>query len=103
MVIKVAWIVAEFIDEWRNLNSQSVVFLQIDREIGCGASPDGLKCSSILLAIDCDAHDARSSLMQGIYLFERSHNILRVCGRHALGGNGVPKPNGDRADLYRTR
>ena len=88
---------------WRDVEGEPVVFLEVDGEVGLRAGPDCRQGRGVLPAVDSDPHDARARRVQGIGLRERRGHVLRVGGRHALGGDGVAAPDVNAADPDGTR
>ena len=87
VVIQVTGVVTELGDVWRDDLCQSVVLLQVDREIGVGFGGDIDDGPRVGGAIDSDPDDIRSSFMQIPDLGRRGRNVAGRGGCHALDGD----------------
>ena len=87
MVIQVPRVVADLVDIRRDDFCQSIIFLQVDRQIARDLLPNFDQRFGIFLAVDRDAHDISTGIHEVVYLPHRGVNIRRLCGRHALHGN----------------
>ena len=86
-----------------DVEGEPVVFLEIDREVGLRAGPDGGQGCGVLFAVDGDPHDARPGGMQGVGLIDRGGHVGRVRRGHALGRNRVAGADRDAPDPHGPR
>jgi hypothetical protein len=98
VVIEVARVVADLIDVRGDQLGQAVVFLQIDRQVRLRLLANFGQGLGVLLAIDSNADDIGSGLVQQVHEPDGGVDILRVRGRHALHGDRMAAANGGGAD-----
>ncbi len=100
VVIEMARVVANFIDQRGHVGRQPVVFLQIDREVRVGAAAaDFSQCLAIAPRVGGDPHHARPRLDQLPHLRDGRLDVGRFRGAHALHHDRIAAADRHRADL----
>ena len=84
MVIQVAWVVANFVHIRGDDFGQTIVLLQIDRQISGHLSPNLHQCFGLFLIVDCDTDHISPSVDEVIDLPHGGINVGRLCRCHAL-------------------
>jgi hypothetical protein len=77
-----AGVVPNLIDMWRYDFGKSVIFLEINRKIGCRLGSNLRKCGSILLAIDCNANYVSSSVVHQLNERDGCFDVSCFCRGH---------------------
>ncbi len=88
-MIKMAGVVADFIDVRGDFFGESIILLQVDREIGGCLLANLSQGSRVLIAVDGDSNDAGTGLLKKIDESHRRVDIGGVGRRHTLNGDRV--------------
>ena len=93
VVVQVAGVVAELVDVGRDAAGETVIFLQVDDQVGRGLAADFGQGVGVASAVDGDADHVGPGGDEVVHLGDRGVNVLRVRGRHALHGDGLAGAN----------
>ncbi len=103
VVIKVSWVVADLVNMGRDDFGQTIVFLQIHRQIGRDLGTNLGQSRRVLLAVDGDSDNIGSRVLHQVHQRDRGIDIGRLGRRHRLDGDRVGLADGNGADLYGSR
>jgi hypothetical protein len=83
--------------------SQSIIFLQIDRQVRRRLPPNLCQGGSVFLAVDSDPDYVRPSIGHQVDQSDRGVNVRCFRRRHGLDRDWVAIANCHATDLYRSR
>jgi hypothetical protein len=92
VVVQVAWVVADLLDERRDELGEAVVLLQVDRQRDPRERRELRQRLDVLARIDGDPDQVRARVLQELDLAPRGGEVLGACRRHALDGDGAVTP-----------
>ena len=101
VVVQVAGVVAQLVDEGRDLLRQPVVLLQIDREQARRLRPNLRERVDVGLAVDGDPDHVCPSRFEDPHLPQRGGDVAGLGGGHRLDGDGGRATDLEVADLDR--
>ena len=101
VVIKMARVISDLIDMRRHAFRETVILLQINRQIGLGLSPDFGQGLGVLSAVDRNTDHVRARVIQQIHQFHGRVDIGCAGGRHRLNRDFVSRTDRHRPDSNR--
>ena len=102
MVVEVSRVVSNLVNKRGDRFSQSIVLLQINREVGLGVCPDFSQSLCIFVTVSRNADNASSGRSQLVDLSAGGLHIPGVGGAHALDDNRISTTNGEISDPDRS-